>query len=167
MVNRAQGRAGYTLTEMLMVVAIIGILATVGSRVMLQINRYFILTNTRADLQREARAAMYVINRNLRQGSIGSITIDRAASQPYYSRLTFTKITGSKMIFYQSGTSLVQLVGTKTRTLTSNVKYLAFTFPRSDDLSVISVSITLEKAIYQGRVKALHMASEKVRVMND
>ncbi len=167
MVKFPRARAGYSLTEMLMVVAIIGILASVGSRVMLQVNRYFILTNTRADLQSEARAAMYVINRNLRQGSIGSITIDRAASQPFYSRLTFTKITGNTMIFSQSGTNLVQTVGTKTRTLSKNVKYLAFTFPRSDDLSVISVSITLEKSIYQGRVKALHMASEKVRVMND
>ena len=167
MVKFPRARAGYSLTEMLMVVAIIGILACVGSRVMLQVNRYFILTNRRADLQSEARAAMYVINRNLRQDSIGSITIDRAASQPFYSRLTFTKITGNTMIFSQSGTNLVQTVGTKTRTLSKNVKYLAFTFPRSDDLSVISVSITLEKSIYQGRVKALHMASEKVRVMND
>jgi len=28
------------------------------------------------------------------------------------------------------------------------------------------VSVTLEKGIYQGRTKALHMTSEKVRVMN-
>ncbi len=168
MVRTRLGRAGYSLTEMLIVVAIIGILASVGSRVMLQVNRYFIMTNTRTELQREARAAMYVINRNLRQGSTGSIVIDRASNtQPFYSRLTFAKITGNQMIFSQSGTSLVQTVGTKTRTLTKNLKYLSFTFPRSDDLSVISVSITLEKAIYQGRTKALHMASEKVRVMND
>lgn len=150
-----------------MVVAIIGILASVGSSIMLQINRYFIMTNTRAELQREARAAMYVMNRNLRQGSIGSIVIDRAASQPFYSRLTFTKINGPQMIFSQSGTNLVQTVGNKTRILTKNVKYIAFTFPRSDDLSVISVALTLEKQIYQGRTKALHMASEKVRVMNN
>lgn len=167
MVRPSRARAGYSLTEMLMVVAIIGILASVGARLLLQINRYFIMTNSRAELQREARAAMYVMNRNLRQGSIGSITIDRAASQPFYSRLTFTKITGDRMIFSQNGTNLVQTVGTKTRILTKNVKYLAFTFPRSDDLSVISVALTLEKRIYEGRTKALHMASEKVRVMND
>jgi len=76
---------------------------------------------------------MYVINRNLRQGSVGSVKIDQGASQPYYSRLTFAKITGNTMTFAQSGTNLIQTVGTKTRTLSKNVKYLAFTFPRSDD----------------------------------
>jgi prepilin-type N-terminal cleavage/methylation domain-containing protein len=161
-----RGRAGYSLTEMMIVVAIIGILASVGGRVMLQINRYFIMTSTRTDLQREARAMMYVINRNLRQAQSGTIVIDRAASQPFCTRLTFTKVQGTTMTFYQSGNSLVQLVGTKTRTLSKNVKYLAFTFPRSDDLGVVSVSVTLEKAIFQSRTKALHMASEKVRVMN-
>lgn len=167
MVKRVRSRAGYTLIELLMVVAIIGILASVGARVMLQVNRFFILTNTRTELQREARAVMYVVNRNLRQGTVASISIDRASNtQPFYSKLTFTKVSGTTMTFAQNGTNLVQTVGTKTRTLTKNVKYVSFTFPRSDDLSVVSVSITLEKQIYQGRVKALHMASEKVRVMN-
>lgn len=166
MVN-IQSRRGYSLTEMLMAVAIVGILASVGSRMLVQANRFFILSNTRTDLQREARAAMYIINRSLRQASVGSVIVDRAASQPFYSRLTFTKTQGSRMTFAQNGTSLVQTVGTKSRTLTKNLKYLAFSFPRSDDLSIISVSMTLEKSIYQGRVKALHMASEKVRVMND
>lgn len=168
MVKPPPGRAGYTLTEMLLVVAIIGILATVGSRIMLQVNRFFILTNTRTELQREARAVMYVVNRNLRQGSCASVSISRLnSSQPFFSQIQFTKASGTTMTFSQSGTRLIQTVGTKTRILTQNVKYLSFTFPRSDDLSVISVAITLEKQIYQGRVKALHMASEKVRVMND
>lgn len=166
MVKPLRGRSGYSLTEMMMAVAIIGILATVGARVMLQVNRYFIMTNTRTDLQREARDLMAVINRNLRQARASSITIDTVAGQPFYSRLTFTKIQGTTMTFYLSGTTLVQVVGAKNRVLTKNVKHLAFTFPRSDDLSIVSVSVTLEKGIYQGRTKALHMASEKVRVMN-
>lgn len=168
MVTRPQDRrAGYTLTEMLMVVAILGILSSVGARMLTQVNRYFIMTSTRTDLQREARALMYVINRNLRQATSTSVIIDRAnTAQPFYSRLTFTKVQGTTMVFYQSGTSLIQTVGTKNRTLSKNVKYMSFTFPRSDDLSIVSVSVTLEKSIYQGRTKALHMASEKVRVMN-
>ncbi len=166
MVNKLRDRAGYSLTEMMVVVAIVGILATVGGRVLLQVNRYFIMTNTRSDLQREARALMYVINRNLRQAQSATIVVDRAAGQPFCTRLTFTKVQGTTMTFYQNGNTLVQLVGTKTRTLSKNVKYLAFTFPRSDDLSIVSVSVTLEKGIFQGRTKSLHMASEKVRVMN-
>jgi prepilin-type N-terminal cleavage/methylation domain-containing protein len=166
MVKEPRGSAGYSLTEMMMAVAIIGILATVGARLMLQVNRYFIMTNTRTDLQREARDLMAVINRNLRQAQAASITIDTVPGQPFYSRLTFTKIQGTTMTFYLTGTSLVQVTGAKNRVLTKNVKHLAFTFPRSDDLSIVSVSVTLEKGIYQGRTKALHMASEKVRVMN-
>lgn len=166
MVKAPRGRAGYSLTEMMLAVAIIGVLATVGARVMLQVNRYFIMTNTRTGLQREARDLMAVINRNLRQARAASITVDAVPGQPFYSRLTFTKVQGTTMTFHLSGRTLVQTTGTRTRVLTANVKHLAFTFPRSDDLSVVSVSVTLEKGIYEGRVKALHMASEKVRVMN-
>lgn len=166
MVKIPRGRFGYSLTEMMLVVAIIGILATVGARLMLQVNRYFIMTNTRTELQREARDLMSVVNRNLRQAQSASIKIDTIPGQPFYSRLTFTKIQGTTMTFYLNGTSLIQVVGAKNRILTKNIKHLAFTFPRSDDLSIVSVSVTLEKGIYQGHTKTLHMTSEKVRVMN-
>jgi prepilin-type N-terminal cleavage/methylation domain-containing protein len=166
MVNVLRGRRGYSLTELLIVVAIVGILGSVGARMLLQVNRYYMMTSTRGDLQREARALMYVVNRNLRQAQSSTIAIDRAAGQPFATRLTFTKVQGTTMTFYQTGNSLIQVVGGKQRVLSKNVKYLAFTFPRSDDLSIVSVSVTLEKGIYQGRTKSLHMASEKVRVMN-
>ncbi len=166
MVKPPCAHSGYSLTEMMLVVAIIGILSTVGARVMLQVNRYFLMTNTRTDLQREARSVMYIINRNLRQAQSSSIMIDTVPGQPFYSRLTFTKIQGTTMTFYLSGMNLIQVVGTKNRILTKNIKHLAFTFPRSDDLSIVSVSVTLEKVLYQGRTQTLHMTSEKVRIMN-
>lgn len=159
--------AGYSLTELMMVVAILGIISSVGASLLLQTNRYFIMTRTRLDLQREARSAMYVMTRELRQAQSNSIVIDRlSATQPFYSRITFTKIQGTTMIFRQSGNLLQMIVGNNTRTLSSHVRYLAFSFPRSDDLTIVSVSLTLEESIYQGQSKALHMASEKVQVMN-
>jgi len=51
--------------------------------------------------------------------------------------------------------------------LSSNLRYLAFAAPRSDDLTIVSVSLTLEQEITELRTKALHMASEHVMIMND
>ena len=162
------GRSGYTLPEVMVTVAIVGILAGMGASMMVQINRYFIMSRTRLDLQREARATMYVITRNLRQAKASTIVIDRTStSQPFYSRITFTKEQGTSITFQQNGDKLEQVVGNKTRTLSKNLRYMAFTFPRSDDMGIVSVSMTLQGLIYQGRLKALHMASEKVQVMNE
>ena len=158
---------GYTLTEMMIVVAILGILSTVGAQLMVQADRYWLLTSTRADLQKEARPIMYILTRNLRQAQSATIVIDRASSsQPFYTRITFTKIQGTSMTFHQNGNQLIQTVGTSTKILSKNVRYLSFNFPRSDDMTIISVAMTLEKSIYNGKKKALQMASEKVRVMN-
>jgi prepilin-type N-terminal cleavage/methylation domain-containing protein len=163
-----RSRRGYSLVEVMLVVAIVGILASVGANIFLQVNRYFILSNTRLEIQREARATMYMISRDMRQAQSSTIVIDRAsASQPFYSRITFTKIQGGDPVsFYQDGKNLVESVGTTTSILSKNVQYLSFTFPRSDDMTIISVALTLEKTVYQGQIKALHMASEKIQVMN-
>ncbi len=166
MVKRLRHRAGYTLTEMLIVVAILGVVTLVGAPVMTNSVRYFVLTRVKLEIQREARAAMSLMCRNLRQAQSSTIRIDQVSGQPYYSRIQFTKMQGTTVSYYQSGKKLIQTVGTTTTTLTPNLRYLAFSFPRSDDMGIISVSITIEESTYSGQSKALHMASEKVRVMN-
>jgi prepilin-type N-terminal cleavage/methylation domain-containing protein len=167
MVRRPRG--GYTLVELMMAVVILGIIASVGAGIMLQVNRYFILTRTRLDLQRQARSALYVMTREIRQAQSSTIVIDRAStSQPFYSRITFTKIQGTQMSFIQNGNKLEQISGSGTGfvTLSTNLQDLAFTFPRTDDMTILSVAVTLQESIYQGQLKALHMASENVQVMN-
>ncbi len=160
-------RRGYSLIEVMVVVAILGIMSGVGANLMLQINRFFILTRSRIDLQREARAAIYVITRELRQAQSNTIVIDRfAANQPFFSRISFQQIQGQSVVFYQSGNQLIQSVNGRRSTFSKNVRYLAFSFPRSDDMTIVSVAMTLQQTVYQGRLKALHMASEKVQVMN-
>jgi prepilin-type N-terminal cleavage/methylation domain-containing protein len=178
-----KNRAGYTLIEVLVVVAILGIMSGVGANLILQVNRIFIMTRSRSDLQRESRGAMYIVTRELRQAVSSSIVIDRASTaQPFYSRITFTTLAGTTYTFYQNGNLLCEAtkatgytiaqgckvtgVGANSSQLSNHVGYLAFTFPRSDDLTIMSVSMTLTENIYQGRVKSLHMASEKVQVMN-
>ncbi len=172
MVTRRR-RRGVTLMELIMVVAITSILFGVAAPILLQANRQFIMVRTKLELQQEARGIMYVLTRAIRQAHSDSITISHANdSQPFYSKITFTKegstttLVSQTLVFQQEGTTLYQLFGVNKRVLSRNLQYLEFTFPRSDDMSIISVSITLQKSIYEGRTKALHMASEKVRVMN-
>lgn len=159
-------RRGFSLTEAMMVVAILGILASVGPALILQINNFFLMSRARTAIQQEARSAMYVISRNLHQARYLTVAIDNATGQPYSSRINFTKQQGQTVSFYQSGRNLVMQEGSRVSILSKNIRYLAFTFPRSDDMGIISVSMTLEKATYLGRTSALHMASERVRLMN-
>lgn len=160
-------RKGFTLTELLITVGIIGIVFAVGAPILNQSTRNFFLSRARLELQQEARSLMYIMTRNIRQAQSNSITISRAnANQPFYSQITFTKIQGDTITFRQEGVNFVQVIGGRPRALSSNLKYLAFTFPRSDDMGIISISMTLEKSLFEGRTKALHLASEKVRIMN-
>lgn len=157
---------GWTLTELLLVVAITGSLVMLAPQIITQTTKFFILGRTKLELQREARAAMYLITREIRQAQSATITIDQASGQPYYSRISFTKIQGTVVTVAQSGSNLTFTQGTNVTVLSNNLAYLAFTFPASDDMTILSVSMTLQKQIYGGAFKALHMASERVRVMN-
>ena len=111
---------------------------------------------------------MYLLTRELRQAQSNTITISQATGQPYYSQISFQKFGSAQtaLTYSQSGSNLTLSNGINTSTLTTNLAYLAFTFPHSDDMTIVSVSLTLQKHIYGDQFKALHMASERVRVMN-
>lgn len=157
---------GWTLTELAITAAIIGIVAMIAPQIIYHSTRVFVLARTKLELQREARAAMYIITREMRQAQSGTIIIDQMNGQPYYSRIRFTKITNANVTIAQSGSSIQLTVGNDITTLSKNLAFLSFTFPRSDDMTIISVALTLQQQIYGGLYKALHMASERVRVMD-
>lgn len=165
MVRKNKKNLGVTLVEMMIVVAIIGVIFTIAPKLYVQVRRFFFMSNARVALQRDSRATMIVITRRLRQATSSTIVIDQATSQPYYSRISFNDIDGNAIKFYQSGKTLYMIDG-GTRALTDCLRYMAFAFPKSDDMGIVSVSFTLEQNIFEGRTKALHMASEKIRVMN-
>lgn len=167
MVRTSRCRSGYSLTELMMVVAIVGVIASSAPIVLRQVNRFFLMTQARATLQREARAAIDLATRNIRQARASTMMLDRHASnQPYYSRLTFTTAQGEAVRIWQNGAQLWLQRGNTRSLLSAHLRYLAFAFPRSDDMTIVSVSMTLEHATFQGQIKALHVASEKARVMN-
>jgi len=158
-------RHGFTLIEVIIVIAILGILASVVPKLIIQIVRFTSLHSAKTAIQRDARASLDNINRFLRQGQSSTVVIDQVTGEAPFSRISFTGINSQRYMFYQQGTKLYQ-VSVSTTMLTDNLRYLAFTYPRTDDITIISVAMTMEKATYEGGTKALELSIEKVRVMN-
>ena len=165
MIKRLRARAGYTLTETMLVVAIIGILATVGPTMMTQLQNFFLMTTARNEIERDARNTLDLMNRMIRQARYGTIVVDSNGQGPY-SRIRFMHIDGRYMEFRQSGTSLIAKFNGTESVISKNLVYIAFTFPRTDDPTIVSVSLTMGKAIQLGRIKVLELTIQKVRVMN-
>lgn len=154
------------MVETVITSSILCMLALVIVPLLLHSTRFFLLNRTRVELQRDARAALATVTKSLRQSQSSTIVISQVSGQPYYSQIAFTDVGGVSVVYRQNGTSLQEVRGTSTRTLSDDLRFLNFYFPRSDDMTIVSVSLTLEKAIYEGKTKALHVATERVRVMN-
>ncbi|MDD5627487.1 MAG: type II secretion system protein [Elusimicrobia bacterium] len=161
--NRARG---YTLTEMMVTVAIVGILSMVAAPLLVQMTNFWRQTTARNIIQRDVRASLDVIDRFCRQAKAGTVIVDQAAGQPPFSRISFTSVQGQNVSFFQSGSKLFMQLGSTLTMLSSNVAFIAFTYPRSDDTSIISVAITTQASTYLGGTKALQLSIQKVRIMN-
>ncbi|MDA8242705.1 MAG: prepilin-type N-terminal cleavage/methylation domain-containing protein [Elusimicrobia bacterium] len=164
-------KRGYTLMEMMLVVGILGVLVLAAPKTFIRTYQFVQLMTARVEIQKNARGALANINRDLRQAVASSITVDAVSGQPPHSRVTFNKYNSSGGIdtvsYYQQGNKLYQATGgVAGKMIANNLRYIAFTYPRTDDDSILSISITFEKATYEGGTKALQMAVEKVRIMN-
>ncbi|MBI5239726.1 MAG: prepilin-type N-terminal cleavage/methylation domain-containing protein [Elusimicrobia bacterium] len=157
---------GYTMTEMMVTVAILGVLISVAAPLLVQMTNFWRQTTARNTIQRDVRASLDIINRFCRQARAGTVVIDQAAGQPPFSRITFASVQGQTISFYQSGNRLYMTQGNRVSVLSKSIAFIAFTYPRSDDTSIVSVAITAQAATYLGGSKALQLSIQKVRVMN-
>lgn len=164
MVNLKSHR-GFTLTEVLITVAILGITALVVPPLIVNAVRFYQLHSTKIEIQRDARATLDIVNRFLRQAKASTVVIDQATGQPPASRISFQTVEGQNIVIYQQGLSLYNTYPS-TILMTNNLRFIAFTYPRTDDPTILSVAVTMEKATYQGGKKALELSIEKVRIMN-
>jgi len=165
LLKRARGRRGYTLVEAMMTAGITGIVASTAPTIFHRVYQVYELHNAKVEIQRDARVSLDIINRFLRQAQAHTVVIDQVTNQPPYSRISFRTVTGQNVMFYQSGKTLYQ-VNASTTSLSANLRYIAFTYPRSDDPSILQVAITMEHGTFQGRSKALELSIEKIRIMN-
>jgi prepilin-type N-terminal cleavage/methylation domain-containing protein len=164
-------RKGYTLSEVMVTVAIVGVLAAVATPLLINMTNFWRQTLARNAIQRDVRASMDTINRFARQGLAGTVTIDQVSGQPAFSRVSFnvmnsTGTVGQSVSFYQQNNKLYMRQGSNISLLSSNIAYIAFTYPRTDDVSIMSVAMTAQAPTYRGGTKALQLSIQKVRIMN-
>lgn len=157
--------------EMMMVVGVMGVIMMAAPQTFTKVYRFVQLLTARVEIQKNARGALANINRDLRQAQGDTIVIDSLPNQPPHSRITFFKYSSAGvpvlMSYYQQGNQLFQARGgVSGKMIANNLRYIAFTYPRTDDDTILSISITFEKSTYEGGTKALQMAVEKVRIMN-
>jgi prepilin-type N-terminal cleavage/methylation domain-containing protein len=157
---------GYTLIELMLVVSIIGVVFLIGGGLIVSFTRYFLTSQARQDVQRDARIAFELVSRNLRQAQASSIVIDQLFGQPPYSRITFTKVSGAPIVCYQKDKNLYW-VDISTRVISGNLRYLAFAHVRTENDRLVSLAMTLEEDTYERGSKTIQLASDKVRIMND
>ena len=88
-------KKGYTLTEAMMTVAILGILGGSAAPIMVRVNNFWRQTTARNEIERDVRASLDQINRTLRQADRKTVNIDQVSGQPPFSRITFNVEDGS------------------------------------------------------------------------
>lgn len=164
---------GFTLTEILLVVTLAGILALMAAPLVKNVIKSLRVTQTKTELQTEARTAMSAMTRNLRAGIASTVSIGRLnADQLQCSKIEFVKIAKTEgtqnilMKYYQDGPRLYEVVNGSTRTLTENLRFVSFIFPKTDDTSLLAISLTLEKQDYLGQHTSRVPLSDKVQIMN-
>mgnify|MGYP000243218178 CR=1 FL=1 len=161
-------RGGWTLIELLIIIAILGILSVVVSNLLLHIWRFYRVSFVQKNLQEEARTILELITRNLRNGKHTSITIGRLDNtQPPCSKIDLTTIDNLRVSYYQRNRNLYEKINGNERILSKNITFFTAIFPRSDEMNIVSIALTLEQELYELKTKALHVASEKVMVMNE
>lgn len=163
---------GTTLVELMIVVSILGVMFTVGPSLLTNIFKLWKVTETRAEVQRDARIALNLIEGLLRQASAASVTLSRQdAAQPPYSKIQFSIPSGDSYTFYQSGTNLwINHVSptavVHNRAIASNLRYIAFGYPLITDEQLLSVAVCFQKGTYGQESKNFYLSTQKVKVNN-
>lgn len=157
-------RCGHTLTELMMTVAIMGTASSIGYLVIRKSFQAQFLLDAQNDIQQGAFTSFDTLTRLLRPATASSIVIDRYdSSQPPWSRITFdVASTGRTITVYQRG----QTIYFGAVPMFKGLRRLSFSYPKSTDPALLSVSMTFEKNVGDGRTKAIQLFIQKIKVQN-
>lgn len=161
-------RSGYTLVELMMVSAILALLFSLGSSLLMKANIFFRSSIGKMETQRDVRNLLTMISKEVRAAKWSQISLSRSdASQPPYSKISFTNTKGETVSIWQTGRTLVMQKNSDQIELSKHLRSIMFSFPSTTDPSLVRILLTIEKADGTGRSQALQLGGESVRVVNE
>ena len=159
---------GYTLVELLVVSAIVAIILSLGSTLFIRMDTFFRISIAKIETQRDARNLINLLSQDIRQARSSLITLSREnASQPPYSKITFQNTAGDTIIFWQEGRILNMKKNGTTTGLAKNLRSLFFTYPETDNPTLITILLSVDKRADNQRTFAMQMGGETIRLLND
>lgn len=160
-------KKGFTIVELLIASALVGVISLVAATLLPRVLRFDSQVAARASVARDARESLGVIVQELAQARGHTVVIDRYDSgQPPYSQATFSTVDGRTVTYYQRGSRLYRRVGASTALVATGLRQVAFSYPMSDQTSLVSLAVTFEQAAGDGSAKSLELSSVKVRLPN-
>jgi len=165
-------QAGFTLAEIMVTVAIVGILGLVGTNLVSSAYKAWRLSEARTEAQRDARTTLTLMQKFVKQASAASLAMDSLnASEPPYSRLQFSTPGGDVYQFYQQQGAVVMartpVSGTATTTvLAKNLRYMAFSYANTNQPNLVNVATCFEVKTLSAQSKDFFMSLEKIEIEN-
>lgn len=162
-------RRGVTLVELMLASAVLALLFSMGSTLLVRINSFLRISMGKIETQRDVRNLLTMITSDIRLAKSSQIVLSRYDNtQPPYSMITIQKYQGDTLSFWQSGRSLcMEKNGGGPTVLSKNIRSLMFSYPSTSDPSLLTVLLTIEKPDGTGRTQALQMGGESIRIMNE
>lgn len=162
-------KKGVTITELMIAVGIILLIAGIASLIYVRGYRQWRQQSIQTEVQQQARISLDNIVRNLQEAKASTITISYYTGQSpvlYYSKITFENVNGDNFEYYQSGIKLHQKKNGREYQITNNIKNLYFYYPDTGRSDLIGISVTIEKAAYEGTLRTVQLIGKAVQIRN-
>jgi len=166
-----RSQSGFTLTELMIAVALLGMGLGFVTTLFMKTWQLWKRSYDELTMQRDARAAVVIMARAIREASPGSVAIDANAGDPAYSRINFTDGRGKAWSFWQKGNRIFYFTtlangASATSFLASDVATLTFIYPNFQDVGLIDVAITCRKIPFARANPIVVQLVERVMMRN-
>ncbi len=160
---------GFTLIELALVIALLGILGYAIVTFFTNTYRTWWQTSQQIDAQQKARAAVDEMTRFIRQARpVTAIVVGEQAGEDENTMISFTRIDGRQFQYYKSGDSLKRVVdGTTTDLVPEDLASVFFILDSTGSPTQVDISnLTVETPVTGGQQGSITFPRKRIFLRN-